>query len=232
MSFSSTYAIQFSGYDYTTPAVDSVVENLNRVSQGMVSVNWNVRNMGTMSSQGFHSLIFGTQMSLFYVSMLASGMLRAESATISVDMAQEHLNDTIKRYGSNSQEALRATQSLERAQLMLQRQGTMTNITMVSMGLQMVSMATSMYQYAIPALLSLATALYHATAAAISFLATNPLGWAILIGGVAVAATAMSALIPKTELSTTLTVNNGDTEQVLEDYKRRLKRAITQSGVP
>lgn len=233
MSYSTSYGIQFIGMNFVTPAADAVVENLNRISQGTMTVNWGTQQMGTISSMGFHQMIFGAQMSLFYVSMLASGMLRAESATIGVEMAQDHLNDTIKRYGPNSQEALRATQSLERSQLMLNRQGIITNITMGSMGLQMISMAATMYTHAIPSLISLTTALYHATAAAISFLATNPIGWGILIGGAAVAFAGAGYLTSRgAELPSTLTINSGNTEQVLEDYKRRLKRAITQSGVP
>jgi len=233
MSYNTSYGIQFIGTNYVTPAADAVVENLNRISQGTTTVNWNLQQMGSISSMGFHNLIFGAQMSLFYVSMLASGMMRAESATIGVEMAQDHLNDTIKRYGPNSQEALRATQSLERSQLMLNRQNVITNITMGSMGLQMVSMAASMNKYAIPALIDLAKSLYGAAAGAVAFLATNPAGWAVLIGGVAAASVAGLYLLNRpAELPSTLTINSGNTEQVLEDYKRRLKRAITQSGVP
>ena len=233
MSYSTSYGIQFIGTNYVTPAADAVVENLNRISQGTTTVNWGMQQMGSISSMGFHNMIFGAQMSMFYVSMLASGMMRAESATIGVEMAQDHLNDTIKRYGPNSQEALRATQSLERSQLMLNRQNVITNITMASMGLQMISMSTSMYKYAIPALTSLATHLWHVTSAAIAFLATNPAGWAVLIGGVAAASVAGLYLLNRpATLPSTLTINSGNTDQVLEDYKRRLKRAITQSGVP
>ena len=197
-------------------------------------VNWNMQNMGAMSSQGFHSLIFGAQMSLFYVSMLASGMLRAESATIGVDMAQDHLNDTIKRYGANSQEALRATQSLERSQLLYQRQATITTIMTAAMGLQMVSMAYSISKYAIPAIEGLCGWLQTAISLETVFEAlSGPWGWAMLAGGMVAAAGVGSYLATRpAELNTTLTVNNGNTEQVLEDYKRRLKRAITQSGVP
>ena len=233
MSYSTSYGIQFIGTNYVTPAADAVVENLNRISQGTTTVNWGMQQMGSISSMGFHNMIFGAQMSMFYVSMLASGMMRAESATIGVEMAQDHLNDTIKRYGPNSQEALRATQSLERSQIMLNRQNVITNITMASMGLQMISMSTSMYKYAIPALTSLATHLWHVTSAAIAFLATNPAGWAVLIGGVAAASVAGLYLLNRpATLPSTLTINSGNTDQVLEDYKRRLKRAITQSGVP
>ena len=233
MSYSTSYGIQFIGTNYVTPAADAVVENLNKVSEGTTVVNWKLKEMDNISSMGFHNMIFGAQMSMFYVSMLASGMMRAESATIGVEMAQDHLNDTIKRYGPNSQEALRATQSLERSQLMLNRQNVITNITMASMGLQMISMASTMWKYAIPALTSLATHLWHVTSAAIAFLATNPAGWAVLIGGVAAASVAGLYLLNRpATLPSTLTINSGNTDQVLEDYKRRLKRAITQSGVP
>jgi len=97
----------------------------------------------------------------------------------------------------------------------------------------MISMASSMYKYAIPSLTGLATSLWHATSAAIAFLATNPAGWAVLIGGVAAASVAGLYLLNRpATLPSTLTINSGNTDQVLEDYKRRLKRAITQSGVP
>lgn len=235
MSYGTPYSIQFVATNYVTPVANQVVEDLNRVQQGVINVNWGTQQMAGISSMGFHSLIFGVQMSAFYVSMLSSNMLRAESSSIAVDMAQQHLSDTIKRYGANSQEAVRATQSLERSQLMYQRQALVSNIMTASMGLQMVSMAATMYKYAIPALQSLVTWLHEATIATTVLEAlSGPWGWAMLIGGAAVAVGAGVYLgtRPAAELPSTLTINSGNTEQVLEDYKRKLKRALTQSGVP
>lgn len=232
MSAITSYAIQFTGMNFVTPVANAVCADLNKISYNTMTVNWGMQQMGTISRQAFQSMIFGAQMSMFYVSMLASGLLRTETATIGVDMAQDHLNDTIKRYGSNSQEAHRATQALERAHLMYQRQLGITIIMTASMGLQMISMTGTML-HAIPALAGLAASFDKLTVSVIGFLSTNPLGWAVLIGGAAVAVTAGAYLMTRSaELPSTLTINSGNTEQVLEDYKRRLKRAITQSGVP
>lgn len=234
MSYGTPYSIQFTATNFVTPVANQVVESLNQVQQGVMNVSWSTQQLGTISSAGFHTLIFGAQMSMFYVSMLTANMLRAESSAIGVDMAQQHLNDTIKKYGANSTEAMRATQSLERTQLMYQRQADVSMIMTAAMGLQFVSMASSLYKYAIPAIESLVTALKEAAIwETIVEALSGPWGWAMLAGGaVAMAGIGGYLATRPTELNTTLTVNTGNTDQVLEDYKRRLKRAINQSGVP
>jgi hypothetical protein len=233
MSYSSTYGISFVGSNYVTPAAEQVVYELQGVKQAVADVGATSQQMGTMSFAGFRSLIFGAQMGMFYFSMLESGMLRSESATIGVELAQERLNVAIQKYGPNSAEANRAMQQLERTQLYYQRVATYTQIITVSMGLQMVGMAAQIYHTVIPSLTSLTASLHEATTAFIGFMSLHPVGWALLAGGIAAAGIATYALTRPVEVPNTLTINNRtDIDQVLEDYKRRLKRALTQSGVP
>jgi hypothetical protein len=233
MSFSSTYGINFVGSNYVTPAAEQVVYELQGVKQAVAEVGATSQQMGAMSFAGFRSLIFGAQMGLFYFSMMESGMLRSESATIGVELAQERLNVAIQKYGPSSAEANRAMQQLERTQLYYQRVATYTQIITVSMGLQMVGFAAQVWHTVIPSLSALTTQLHTAASAMITFLSLHPLGWLAIAGGVAAAAAATYALTRPVELPTTLNINNrSDIDQVLEDYKRRLKRAITQSGVP
>ncbi len=219
-----------------SPVADQVVESLQNIEYETMNVGWASEEMATMSTRSFRNLIFGAQMSLFYTSMLASGMLRSESSTIAVDMAQDHYNETVAKYGANSSQAQRAMDSLNRSQLLLQRNMTVTNIMMVSMGLQFVGMAVQISSTAIPSLATL-TGMLHgvANAAREVWAALGPLGWAILAGGAIAGgvATAYAAGAFNVNLPNTLTVNNTtNTNDVINQYAARLKKALNQSGVP
>ena len=117
MSANWTYGIIFEGSNYVSPAANQVMSDLSQIQGYTFQTGWGAEQMGTQSLRGFRNLVFGAQMGLFYTSMLAGGMNKTESAEIALTMAQDRLNETIKRYGPNSQEATRATQQLERSQL-------------------------------------------------------------------------------------------------------------------
>jgi hypothetical protein len=233
MSFSSTYGISFVGYNYVTPAAEQVIYQIQGVKYALGDVGKTAQEMGAMSFAGFRSLIFGAQMGLFYFSMMESGALRTESATIGVELAQERLNTAIQKYGSNSAEANRAMQQLERTQLYYQRVATYTQIITVSMGLQMVGFSAQIVHTVIPSLSALTTQLHTATASMISFLSLHLWGWAVLAGGVAAAAAATYALTRPVELPDTLNINTkSDINDVVDQYAARLKRSLSQRGVP
>ena len=231
MSYQWQYGIIFTGQNYVGPAVAEVTENLATLQGQVLNLNQSLQQTDFISTRGFRNMIFGAQMSLFYFSMIESGMMRTESATIGVEMAQDHYNETVKKFGPNSKEAERALNSLERSQIMMQRMTTYTNIMFVAMGLQMVNMAATIQQYALPQLITLAHTLYGVAAAGYAALASmGPYGWAAIATGLA--ATAYAAYrITTFEAPTTIDVNTTtDLDAALEAYKQRLKRAITVAG--
>lgn len=220
--------------DNVSPVAERVKTELVEIESYTMRVSYGAQQMGQMSYYGFRNLIFGAQMGLFYMSMLAGGMIRNESSTIAVEMAQERLNETIRKYGPNSQEAHRAMQQLERTQLYYQRSITYSNLMTVSMGLQMVGMATSIWRYAIPALGSL-TGILHGVANAFRTLyaSIGPWGLALLATGTVATGMSIYAATRSVELPSTLNINTtSDTDDVLEKYKQRLKRALSQGGSP
>jgi hypothetical protein len=228
------YKSVFTASQYVTPVAEEV-------SQGFYNIKWAAEDAGTaMETTGmrgfnaFRNLAFSAQMGLFYVSMLESGMMRMESSSIGVEMAQERLNDAIKKSGASSDDAHRAMQQLERAQIMYQRMALYSNLMTVSLGIQFVSFASSITRYAVPAITHITTMIHGLTAAfhALSAAqATTIVGLAALAVGVGVGAYAYSQ--SRVALPDTLNVNSKtDVDEVLELYKQRLKRAITQGGSP
>jgi hypothetical protein len=233
MSASWSYGIIFSAENYVSPVATEVTTALQGVQQSTMNISWGAEQMGTTSLRGFRNLMFGAQMGVFYMSMLEGGMLRTESASIAVDMAEQRLTDTIAKYGANSAEATRATQQLERSQLFLQRAGMYTSMMYVSMGLQVGSMAMNVYS-AIPSLLTLGTTL-HTVAAGFTTLwaAMGPVGWAILGIGAAAAigAGVYFATRPSVEVPDTLNINlQTNVNDAVDAYAARLKRAIATAG--
>ena len=71
---------------------------------------------GFAISRAAYGWIFNMQMLLWYVSMFASGMMRAESASLMLEQAQENYRRAVERYGRSSYEARRALRSLQRVQ--------------------------------------------------------------------------------------------------------------------
>jgi hypothetical protein len=222
----------FEGFNYVSPAAQQVMSDLSQIEGYTFKTGFTAEQMGTTSLRGFRNLVFGAQMGLFYTSMLAGGMNKTESAEIALEMAQDRLNEAVKRYGPNSDEATRATQQLERSQLYYQRAVTYSQLMTVTMGLQVVSMGMN-FASAIPSLLSLSTTL-HTVAASFHTLyaAMGPVGWAILgISAAAAIGTGVYMATRPVELPSTLNVNStSDLDDVLEQYKARLKRAITAAG--
>jgi hypothetical protein len=230
------YKSVFTASQYVTPVAEEVTQGFYNIKWAAESAGGAMEQTGMRSFNAFRNLAFSAQMGLFYVSMLESGMMRMESASIGVEMAQERLNDVIKKSGANSDEAHRAMQTLERAQIMYQRTAMYSNLMTISLGIQFVSFASSIEKFAAPALLRI-TGLTEGLTKAFWGLQAS-LGWtgiALLAIG-AIAAVGVGAYAysqSRVALPETLNINaKTDVDEVLELYKQRLKRAITQGGSP
>ena len=229
------YKSVFTASQYVTPVAEEVAQGYYNIKWAATDAGKAAETAGMSGFSAFRNLAFSAQMGLFYVSMLESGMMRMESASIGVEMAQERLNDVIKKSGANSDEAHRAMQQLERAQIMYQRMTTYSTLMTVSLGIQFVQFASSIEKYAIPALGHITTFVGQLTTAfrgLSAAQATTIVGLAALAIGVGVGA-AYAYSQSRVALPETLNINSKtDVDEVLELYKQRLKRAITQGGSP
>ncbi len=172
------------------------------------------------------SVIFSVQMATFYISMFASGMLRSESSTISVERAQRNYNEAIREHGRGSEEARDALDSLTQAQIYYQRATTMSSIMTISLGLQAVSMGVSFIQ-AIPAIKAMITTLQtYNVVAAVSKALSGPYGWALLIGGVAVGVGAVAAI---NNINVNVE-NKGNLHSAFEEAERKATYELRRGG--
>jgi len=232
------YKSVFTASQYVTPVAEQVAQGFYNIKWAAESAGGAVDTMGARSFSAFRNLAFSAQMGLFYISMLESGMYRMESASIGVEQAQDRLNDVIKKSGAGSDEARRAMQTLERAQIAYQRTATYTSLMTVSMGIQFVSFASSIDKYLVPAitrateLIGGLTTAYHMLAAS---MAAHPIGW-LLLGLGAIAAVGVGAYAysqSRVVMPDTLNINSKtDADEVIDEWARRAKRKYAQSGAP
>jgi hypothetical protein len=181
------------------------------------------RTTASLNSQymATRGLIFGAQMSMFYVSMLTSNMMMMESATNNVEGAQERLNSVIASGGRGTLEYRNAVRQLENAQTNLNRAQMMTTIMTASIGLQTLSMGVTFLQFANRVdIAGAALSAYNAILTVTHML--TPTGWAIL-GGAAIvggAYVASQAYQSSQSSSTSVSVNISDNE-LINEYNRR-----------
>src|SRR4030042_2557858 len=120
-NFAGTYETRFTAVNQVQPVAEQVAMTYDQLKVKVGEVGTASEQMSFRSVRAFQGLIFGAQMSLFYVSMLASGLLRDESAVLQVEAAEERLNKALKEHGRKSEEAVSATRQLEQAHIYLQR---------------------------------------------------------------------------------------------------------------
>lgn len=233
---SQPYNIVFQALDYVSPITDQIVDCLQNIEYETLDIGFVSEELATFSANDFRNVIYSAQMALFYTSMLASGFLKSESSTIAVDMAQDRYNEIVAKYGANSSQAERALESLNRALLLLQRNMMVTNIMMVSVGLQFASMALLSQGTLVG--LGTITAALRATATTVRefWASLGPFGWPILAGTLVAGgiATAYAAgAFNKAEIPKTITVDkNTNANQAVDQYARKLKRAFNASELP
>jgi len=226
------YKITFEAVSHVGPVADQVKQQLGEIKDYTFQVNVQTERVATVSTRSFRSLIFGTQMALWYTSMLVGGMLRAESATLMLEQAQENYRRAVEKYGPASYEAQRALRSLQRTQLYLQRSTMYTNLMTASFTLQMVSMAAQVTSVVNPSLNSLRAAL---TALKTTFAGLGPVGWAMLgLGTIATAIgtyMAWQSMQPQVNIgSINVATRSGmDLDVALEEMKRQVKNEVWRS---
>ncbi len=114
--------------------------------------------------RGISRMVFGFQMLSWIGSMTYSSLMRQEVAMITIEQAQESLNDAIAKYGAHSKQAQRAARSLERAQLYVSRANTMAVFSFASLGMQIGQAGIYMVQY-LPQLSAWVAQMWSAVAA-------------------------------------------------------------------
>lgn len=202
-----------------------LMSNLSKTHQSVSNVNSQL-----MSLRG---ALFGVQMGLFYVSMLASNMMMLESAANNVEGAQERLNKVIKEGGRGTLEYRNAVRQLENAQINLQRTQTMTSIMTVAMGFQVVSMGVSFAQ-AVPGITKLINTLknYNVVAAVTKALSGQ---WVTLAAGLAIGAgatVAVNALMNQPASSKSGNINvEVVTNSPYDSFMRQNRTNAVTSGV-
>jgi len=152
------------------------------------------------------NLIFGVQMSLFYVSMLAGAVTRLEAAQLTLTDAQEDYERALRRYGPTHERTISALRRLQRVQSYVNRAWIMSTINVVGLVLQFGNLAmrvgiTSAVTGGYTASVVAATAADTAHTAVLQKKAfwlgvvralAGPVGWAMLIGaGIAIGAAGM-----------------------------------------
>jgi len=229
-----TYQITFVATDQATPVAQQISQQIGQIEEYSMEAQWSISKLGTISTRTFRSILFSAQMGLFYFSMFKSASYRNEAALLSLESAQERYTEAIRKYGSNSQEAVTAARQLQRAQLYYQRTVQQSNLMTLAMSLQMVSFGATLVQ-TIPQITKfIATLKTLNVTLAVTKALSSPWGWVglgIAVAGIAGAYAYMASRPP--ELPSTLNINTRtDLDEVLEEYKRRLKRAIQQGGSP
>lgn len=133
---------------------------------GEYTITWGkaAEEAAGMSARAFRNMLFGTQMALFYGSMLYTASMRQQTAALSLEEAQDRLNRAIRDYGVNSEQATSAARSLERQQLLVQRANILTTISTIGMGLQLVNVGVQIYSQ-LPILTQYVTTLWSMVAA-------------------------------------------------------------------
>ena len=166
-------------------------------------------------------LIFTSQISMFYMSMLTSSMMRQETTTNSVEAAQERYNEALREHGRGSKEARDAARSLESAQINYQRALAMSNIMMISMGVQAVNMGISLMS-TIPALASTKLSVDALSTSLKGMWASmTPFGWAILGISIAAPLVAGALVLGGSPRSPTVNVNSSPDSNIIAAYMQR-----------
>ena len=176
--------------------------------------------------------LFGVQMSLFYVSMLTSNLMAMETASNSVETAQERLNQVVREGGRGTLEYRNAVRQLETAQINFQRQQIMSTVMTVAMGFQLVSLGMS-FQQVIPQITTATTAL-RAWVTTMTFAkALTIVGAASLIAGVGVAAYSINQMNQaQTNSGNSNNINVEVTvDSPYDSYMRQNRKAAINAGV-
>jgi hypothetical protein len=219
------YGVIFYG---DTTQLQGSVGQVKASVEGLVIPYGEVAAASEMSSyrqmRAWQGVIFGLQMSTFYISMFASGLLRSESSAISVERAQRNYNQAVREYGRNSEQARNALDSLTQAQIYNQRATTMSSIMTVSLGLQAVSMGVSFLR-AVPGIMQATSALWAYAAAQA---AAHPWLVPAMLAGVAVAlAVQQSATRPTPSTSVSVSISD---EDIFKQYIRRRENVEAKSA--
>ncbi len=195
MSYNATnYMIQFTMVKSGTGA-SQVVSEMNNLQLTFDQAGAKVEQFGNKSLRSLQGLIFGLQMSTFYASMFATGLMRDDTALISLEMAQDRYNKALREHGRGSEEATQASRQLEIATINLNRAQMMNSIMTVSIGLQMVGLAASIWQ-ALPSIGQMISKLRElAVVQTVVNALTGVGGWAKLAVGAAIGAAAVGGTI-------------------------------------
>lgn len=142
MSFNRTYNLTWTGTvdPSMVAAAQEVTTRMEDVHAHTITLGETTERAARIGTRAFRGYVFGVQMSIFYVSMLANAWMRAESAQLSLIDAQENYQRTLAEYGPAHERTEAALRRLERAQLMVQRTSFTTMLTFGGMTLQMFSM--------------------------------------------------------------------------------------------
>lgn len=133
------YSILFTGNSSVGPTIEEIKQGLMTIGYTGDEAGKKVAASFNRSMLGIRSLVFGTQMAVFYFSMMETAAIRNENAAILLEDSQTRYNDTLREYGAGSQEAIKAGNQLERTQNYLTMANQRATLSYVGLGLQAVS---------------------------------------------------------------------------------------------
>jgi hypothetical protein len=131
----------------STGSVQTLNQELEKTGTELDKNNTKAVSFGSSGYRALSMLSFGAQMSIFTLSMLYQRQLQEENSLDAITTATNRYNEAVRESGAGSTQAQNALIALEKAQRSYNTASTLSTLTTVSMGLQLVSMGAQVMQF-------------------------------------------------------------------------------------